>query len=316
MKVLSVSAIGGNGPSPAIADHIERLSSDFGVDFDHVHVHVDRRLAYSRALTEMARKLRADSYDLVHAFYGHCGLLGRLQRRAPLLVTFQGSDVLGGIDGALHGRDGRIGRAVAGRADGVVVMSDEMATVLDRPDAHVIPFGVNTEIFRPSDRIAAQRALGMDPSVARVLFPYDPARVEKHHGIVAEAVALVRDRGVDIELITLVGRERGEVASHMVACDALALASDHEGSPVAVREALACGLPVVSVDVGDVVSVLAGRSACHIVERDPAAMADALHDVIADRRRTPSEPDARLPDVAATCRRLYAVYTTTAALRR
>ena len=57
---------------------------------------------------------------------------------------------------------------------------------------------------------------------------------------------------VDAELLVA-----GDVAPTMMpvylsACDVLLLTSAHEGSPNVVKEALACDLPVVSVDVGDV----------------------------------------------------------------
>lgn len=51
--------------------------------------------------------------------------------------------------------------------------------------------------------------------------------------------------------------------------DCLVFLSFKEGSPNIVREALACNVPVVSVDVGDVRSVLHGMPNCYIVDRDP-----------------------------------------------
>jgi len=60
------------------------------------------------------------------------------------------------------------------------------------------------------------------------------------------------------------------------ASDALLLTSMHEGSPTVVKEALACGLPVVSVDVGDVAERIEGIEGCHLASPEPAELAGKL----------------------------------------
>ena len=50
----------------------------------------------------------------------------------------------------------------------------------------------------------------------------------------------------------------------------------HEGSPTIVKEALACGLPVVSVDVGDVAERIAGIEGCYLAAPEPAELAATL----------------------------------------
>ena len=65
----------------------------------------------------------------------------------------------------------------------------------------------------------------------------------------------------DAELLELKGYNRVQVATLMQAVDAILMTSFTEGSPQVIKEALACGCPIVSVDVGDV-----SLSTC--VERD------------------------------------------------
>jgi glycosyltransferase involved in cell wall biosynthesis len=52
-----------------------------------------------------------------------------------------------------------------------------------------------------------------------------------------------------------------------------------------VKEALACGLPIVSVDVGDVAERIEGIDGCHLAEPQPAALAHKLELVFERRRR-------------------------------
>jgi len=67
----------------------------------------------------------------------------------------------------------------------------------------------------------------------------------------------------------------------MNACDALLLTSVHEGSPNVVKEALACELPVVSVNVGDVRTRIEGIDGCVVVDSaSPDALAAALESVL------------------------------------
>src|SRR2546430_17599104 len=64
---------------------------------------------------------------------------------------------------------------------------------------------------------------------------------------------------------------------YMSACDALGFTSVQEGSHNAVKEALACNLPVVSVAVGDVPLRLQGVAECEVCADDrPETIAAGL----------------------------------------
>jgi teichuronic acid biosynthesis glycosyltransferase TuaC len=93
----------------------------------------------------------------------------------------------------------------------------------------------------------------------------------------------------------------------MNACDALVLVSDREGAPMAVREALACGLPVVATDVGDVRAVLDGVDGCRVCAQDPREVARGLATVLARGRRLDGAGPA-LRDVERSAEEVLAVY--------
>ena len=73
----------------------------------------------------------------------------------------------------------------------------------------------------------------------------------------------------------------------MYNCDALLMTSRTEGSPQVIKEAMACGCPIVSVDVGDVAERVSGVEGCYVVpSRDPKDIAQALLQAIAFTGKT------------------------------
>ena len=109
-----------------------------------------------------------------------------------------------------------------------------------------------------------------------VLFPGNPDVRRKRFDLFKEACAIVGRSRQDLRTIALRGYSRDETRTLMNAADVVLMTSDWEGSPLAIKEALACGTPVVSVPVGDVAEVVDGLSACEIVDRDPKALAHAV----------------------------------------
>jgi teichuronic acid biosynthesis glycosyltransferase TuaC len=248
--------------------------------------------------------LRSGRYDLVHAQFGQSGLLA-LPKQLPLVVTFRGSDLLGIVDDAdgRYTRRGRLlqsaSRYVARRADAVILVAEHMrAGIGTRAPIHVIPSGLDFDLFRPLPRAEARRQLGLDPNERLVLFVGRVDQARKRHSLAREAVDRLRPT-MPATLITAFGMEHAKIPVYMSACDALILTSMHEGSPNVVKEALACDLPVVSVSVGDVPERLRGVEGCEITDDDPDALAAALGRVLrrggrVEGRRAVAHLDERL----------------------
>ena len=93
--------------------------------------------------------------------------------------------------------------------------------------------------------------------------------------------------GVKAELVELKGYHRDQVNALMYNCDALLLTSKTEGSPQVIKEAMACGCPIVSVDVGDVAERVNGVEGCYVVPtHEPSTIAEALKKAIAFEGKT------------------------------
>ena len=73
--------------------------------------------------------------------------------------------------------------------------------------------------------------------------------------------------------------ERGDVDRLLPGMDIACLSSISEGFPNVLGEAMACGIPCVSTDVGDVRSII-GDTGLVVPVRDPASLAHAIIDLI------------------------------------
>ena len=73
----------------------------------------------------------------------------------------------------------------------------------------------------------------------------------------------------------------------MCAADAFLMTSLMEGSPQVVKEAMACGCPIVSVDVGDVRERVEGVEGCFVSDtRNPRDLANLLVKALAFVKKT------------------------------
>ncbi len=258
------------GDSPQIRDQMEALRArNVAVDVWYVDRYRGKWSYAKTAWRVFLLSFQKKRYDLVHAYYGHCGLLALLQRAYPVVVTYLGSDLLSRSDGL-------VGKAVARFAGGIIVQSEEMKRVSRRGDALILPFGVNLDLFKPYPVENARRELGLSPDEKLVLFPWNPARPVKRFDLIQEAVQLVRRRYERVNLVAVFDQPHEVVARYMNACDAMVLASEHEGSPMALREAMACNLPIVAVDVGDVRQIIENIAGCYLCKREPADIAEKL----------------------------------------
>jgi glycosyltransferase involved in cell wall biosynthesis len=178
--------------------------------------------------------------------------------------------------------------------------------------------GVDLELFRPLDRSACRAELGWDESARHVLFPASPRRPEKGFSLASRAVALVQSQGTRVELHALEGVPHEAIPTWLNAADVVVLTSAHEGSPNAVKEALACNVPVVAVDVGDVRARLAPIRGCEVAERRPEDIALKLARVLGHDRRIASREhvsDLALDHVARRIRDVYESATSEAPTR-
>jgi glycosyltransferase involved in cell wall biosynthesis len=196
---------------------------------------------------------------------------------------------------------------------------DREEVIREHPEARgkdaFIPVGVDREAFRPLDRREARRALGLPEEGIALGYA---GRLEREKNVAALLEAVARRRGIQLWIagtgrqekllrgqagpgVRFLGRvEHSRMPLFLAACDALCLASRHEGLPTVVLEAWACGRPVLAPPVGDLPELLAPGGGVLARDASPEALAEAMG-TLAARLPVP-------PEEAETLRRLSEPY--------
>ena len=222
----------------------------------------------------------------------------------PSVLITQGSDTHQYL--AMPVRRRQILRAIE-RCHGVIARSGDLAKRLasagaDASKLHTIYNGVHTDVFHPRDQAEARRELGLDPAANVFLFVGNFLPV-KNPALLVRAFARYRETSGDHTSVLLMAgkgpmqaemaaladslgiaasvRQTGpltsrQIAQHMTAADALCLSSVNEGLPNVILEAMACGLPVLSTNVGGIAEVIDESRGVLVPEGELAPYAAAL----------------------------------------
>ena len=306
MKLLIIASDKGSKFVPFIEEQIVALQQA-GVEVVRYGVTGKGITGYLRELPALCRFISAERPDLIHAHYGLCGLLANLQRRVPVVTTYHGSD----INKPSILRFSKI--AIRLSAYNIFVSKRNIAIANPKSKYKLLPCGVNLTDDQLTTRTEARKALGIVDDAKVLLFAgafnntiKDP-ELAKETVIELNRMIFLSLEDVDsseklsklssntinptdvgsVELRELKGFNRSQVNLMMCAANCLLMTSKTEGSPQVIKEAMACGCPIVSVDVGDVAERTSGVEGCYVVpSRDPKDIAQALLQAIAYEGRT------------------------------
>jgi len=167
----------------------------------------------------------------------------------------------------------------------------------------VVPIGIDFKKFRPLSKTEMREKHGFAANDKIILY-VGRLEKEKNVGFLLNSYQLVKERIPQVKLV-LVGAGRdadmlkqqckeqnisdvlfvGEIQNTMIpelmnCADVFAFSSLYEGSPTVIKEALACNLPVVSVNVGDVKDVIENLPGCFLAERDVTDFAGKIETVL------------------------------------
>ncbi len=261
---------------------------------------------YGQVYPQIRRRLNGVEPELIDAHYAHPdgAAAARLAERLgkPMVLSVRGSDI------QILTREPKRKLAIQNtlrRADAVIAVSRALKRLVEELGAEpekvwVIPNGVDRELFFPEDRLEARRKVGWSPEDRVILWVgrLDPikgldllveAAVELRHRVAGTVLwklvgggpmrdsirAMIRQRGLESEVTLEGGVPPAELRTWYSAADLFFLPSLSEGCPNVVLESLACGTPVVAMDIGGVPDLVREGKEGLLVRRRDAALAAA-----------------------------------------
>lgn len=273
MRILVIGSFNKGSFAPFIVEQVEALKRQ-GCDIEFFGLQGKGLKGYLCNLPGLKRKIKEFHPNVIHAHYGLSGLLANLQRGVSVVTTYHGSDI---NDKAVL----RFSKMAMLLSAWNIFVSKKTLNIA-RPEKRfsLLPCGIDFSELQLTDKVEARTRMGLGSNKHYVLFAGAFDNTVKNASLAKEAMALLENE--EVELLELKGYTRDEVTLLMCAVDAFLMTSVSEGSPQVIKEAMACGCPIVSVDVGDVKERIAGTEGCFISEsRDPQEIAELLKKAMA-----------------------------------
>ena len=271
MKILIIGRYKPQFPQNLLPFVLEQGESlrQLGLDIEYMPV----RGNYFLAVRDLKRKIRECQPDIVHAHFGLSAITAELQSLVSVVTTFHNGETL-------NWHVNLMTSLFSLRAKHVVYVAQHIHDLVyfKAKNHSIIPCGVNMDDCHIIDPIAARQQLGFEDGVKYILFGGGFDNLRKNYAILRDAVERIEqapwvpvkggERCGNIVCLEMKGLSRAECVLRMNACDLFALPSHSEGSPQALKEAMACNCPILATDIADVRTLL-GNLPGHYILRNP-----------------------------------------------
>ena len=278
MRLLVVASFNRGRFAPFIIEQAEALKRQ-ECEIEWLGLQGKGIKGYLKNYPLLQRKIKSVRPDIIHAHYGLSGLLANLQRRVPVVTTYHGSDIndkkaLPWSKMAMHLS-----------AWNIFVSKKTLEIAKPRKKYTLLPCGIDLLDLQLTSKVEARQKMHLEEDKKYVLFAGAFDNAVKNAPLAQETVAQLHDGRV--ALLELKGYTRDEVTLLMCAADVFLMTSISEGSPQVIKEAMACGCPIVSVDVGDVSERIEGVKGCFVSSsRNPQELAGLLREAMGFKGKT------------------------------
>ncbi len=288
MKVLSILPESST-PSGMIFAHRQiRSLEELGVEnkFFYIPPKGTTFIKILKLIRELWEVIATYQPDLLHVHYGTAyAFFSAYSNTKPLVITFQGSDLNTLPKDSLKRTMVKktLSNLAILRAGKAICVSNNLKQNFwwEKKKAIIIPAGINISEFYPMIKAEARKKLNFKEEEKIVLFNGNNP-VVKRLDLALEAIKIVQKTIPEarLEILTGIIGDSGIIPILLNAVDCLLICSDNEGSPTMVKEAMACNVPIVGVDVGDVAERLREVNHSIVTGKDPLSLANAIMGII------------------------------------
>lgn len=251
-----------------------------GVEVDYFAVKGKGLISYFTKRKSLMRKINEFKPDLIHAHYGLSGITAVLQSKVPVVTTFHNGETLSFSSNILSSLFSLRTKFMVYVAQHIY----DLAYLKRKKNYVILPCGVDLHECVITDKEIARKELGFLPEKKYILFGGGFDNLRKNYPLLKEGIDLLKRD--DIEVLEMKGLTRLQISKILSACDLFALPTKSEGSPQALKEAMACNSPIVATDVADIKHLLGDLEGHYICTFDPKDVAEKVEQALNFNGRT------------------------------
>lgn len=291
---------------------------------------------YLKNVSKLRSKIEEFRPDIVHAHYGLCGMvavlatfglshlfllkLARKTCRPKVVTTFHNGETL-------NWKVNLLCSLFSMQADYVVYVAQHIydKSIFKAKSYAIIPCGVTMEDMVITPYEEARKQLGWNQNNKKyILFGGSISNQRKNYALLEAALNRIGKKSMDsnvwvisgnsffeeIEVVEMRGFTREQCVLRMCACDCFCLPSLSEGSPQALKEAIALNCPAVATDMADIRQLFGTEGGYYISDFTAESMTECLIKCLSFGERTSGrerilELGLRNEDVARKLKSIY-----------
>lgn len=298
MRILHICPVNENGHLPIFIKHqLKSLSShnlqSKVIGFRGDALKLKHPLKTLIQISQLRSSIKEFKPQIIHAHWG--SILGFLvyilkPKNSKMILTIRGSDLNYTLSESSIRNFIRtyLSRFVIKKSNFVIFVSKQLhiKSKIKSLKFAIIPDGTPLHIFYPRDKKYSRIKLKWSNKKKYIVFYSGGRSIDKNQDLAMQVIDILNTKFSNIEIKVIQGAlSQTRLAYVFSAADALLFTSLNEGSPNIVREALACGCPVVSVRVGDVEKWVKLGKVGGIVNYDSKLLASMLEKVLMSNSR-------------------------------
>ena len=142
----------------------------------------------------------------------------------------------------------------------------------------ILPNWVDLHLFRPLNKKECRNKLEWERDKKYILFASNPARPEKNFALAKHTVENLNNDKIKLKVLYDVDHKL--IPIYLNAADVFLLTSKWEGSPNIVKEAMACNIPIVATEVGDIKYLFGNIEGYYYTDPDPNKLVEYINFVL------------------------------------